>query len=528
MNTSTIETDYAWRISLQSWVIITISLLITAFIFQDAISDLLMNWEREEYSHGYLIPVISLFLVWQQKDRLEIMQFDNFWPGILFLCLGILLFAAGTIGAVIDIVSYGLVIVILALVSTFTGLRGFKLVFMPLVILFFMIPLPSFLYAGLSSELQLISSQIGVSIIRLFDISVFLEGNVIDLGVYKLQVVEACSGLRYLFPLVTLSYIAAYFYKVEFWKRAVLFLSAIPITVLMNSIRIGLIGVSVEYWGIEMAEGILHDFEGWVVFMGCIIVLVAEMYLLLKIGKTNKSLADAFGLEIPNKTPDTYTLKQRPIPKSYLSAFAILLLTSIAVLMTPERVDVVPERNTFNGFPLELGDWQAKKQIMEQIYVDALRFDDYILADYKNMNSNSSINLYAAYYNVQRTTKVPHSPKQCIPGGGWEINSLTQHQVKGVSVGGVPLNVNRLVIQKDEYKQLVYYWFQQRGRVLTSEYDVKWKLLLDSINTNRTDGALMRLTIALTPGQNLADADEQLTAFSKLIVPYLPEYIPGQ
>ena len=111
----------------------------------------------------------------------------------------------------------------------------------------------------------------------MFGISVYLEGNVIDLGSYKLQVVEACSGLRYLFPLVSLSFIAAYIYHGAFWKKAIIFLSSIPITVLMNSFRIGVIGVLVEYGGPGQAEGFLHDFEGWIIFMACIAILVLEM-----------------------------------------------------------------------------------------------------------------------------------------------------------------------------------------------------------------------------------------------------------
>ena len=112
-----------------------------------------------------------------------------------------------------------------------------------------MIPLPSFLYFNLSQELQLISSMIGVAVIRLFDISVYLEGNVIDLGVYQLQVVEACSGLRYLFPLMSFGFLISYIYRGPVWQKIVIFLSTIPITVVMNSFRIGVIGcVSRVFW----------------------------------------------------------------------------------------------------------------------------------------------------------------------------------------------------------------------------------------------------------------------------------------
>ncbi|MCB1902774.1 MAG: archaeosortase/exosortase family protein, partial [Gammaproteobacteria bacterium] len=137
----------------------------------------------------------------------------------------------------------------------------------------------------------------------LFGISVFLEGNVIDLGEYKLQVVEACSGLRYLFPLVSIAFLAAYMYKVEMWKRVLVFLSSIPITILMNSFRIGVIGYLVENYGTEQAEGFLHDFEGWIIFMACFAILLLEMTLLAKVGKRKYTLKEVFGLEAPQPLP---------------------------------------------------------------------------------------------------------------------------------------------------------------------------------------------------------------------------------
>ena len=121
---------------------------------------------------------------------------------------------------------------------------------MPLLILLFMIPLAAVLAEQLVDEIAAaVLAASASTFIRLFDISVFLQGNVIDLGGYKLEVAEACSGLRYLFPLMTLGFLMAYFYKGALWKRVVLFLSSIPITVLMNSLRVGIIGVTVDRWG---------------------------------------------------------------------------------------------------------------------------------------------------------------------------------------------------------------------------------------------------------------------------------------
>ncbi|TCV79110.1 VPLPA-CTERM-specific exosortase XrtD [Sulfurirhabdus autotrophica] len=353
----------------------------------------------------------------------------------------------------------------------------------------------------------------------------FLEGNVIDLGTFKLQVVEACSGLRYLFPLLTLGFIAAYFFKGSFWKRAVIFLSSIPLTVFMNSFRIGVIGVTVDNWGPAMAEGFLHDFEGWVVFMACTFVLVAEMWVLAKIGKDKMPLREAFGLEFPAPSPKDAIAQYRKFTKPFIASALVVLVVASLSTMLPERVEVPPHRIDFSEFPLSVGDWQGKGDRLDQIYIDALKFDDYIIADFVDKNQQA-VNFYVAYYASQRKGESAHSPRTCIPGGGWKITSLTQRDINGVKVAGHPLVVNRLVIEMGETKQLVYYWFQQRGRVITNEYLVKWYLFWDALTRNRTDGSLVRLTALIQPGEDIALADAQLTAFAKAVNPELKKYIP--
>ncbi len=223
------------------------------------------------------------------------------------------LFFLGAIATTHTLSQYGLIVTILGIALGLMGWRAFRFVAVPLLMLFFMVPLPNFLFAALSTKLQLVSSQLGVDVIRLFGISVYLEGNVIDLGTYKLQVVEACSGLRYLFPLASLSFIAAYIFRGAFWKKALIFLSSIPITVLMNSLRIGIIGVLVEYGGIEQAEGFLHYFEGWVIFMVCMAILVLEMVVLARIGEEKKSLADAFAIDFPEPVPADVPRQKRQV-----------------------------------------------------------------------------------------------------------------------------------------------------------------------------------------------------------------------
>jgi exosortase D (VPLPA-CTERM-specific) len=354
---------------------------------------------------------------------------------------------------------------------------------------------------------------------------VHLEGNVIDLGSYQLQVVDACSGLRYLFPLTALGFIAAVIFKGALWKKAILFLSTIPITILMNSFRIGVIGVLVEYWGIEMAEGFLHDFEGWVIFMACGAILVLEMWGLSRVGKDRRSLVDAFSIEGPAPLPEGAQKRYRTVPKPFLGASLLLFAGAAVASALPNRAEITPKRQDFLLFPTEVGGWTGQKSRMGQKYLDALKLDDYLPADFRNPIGDS-VNLYVAYYGSQRKGASVHSPKTCLPGGGWQLKEFSQRTIDGVEVAGHPLRVNRSVIQMGDERQLVYYWFQQRGRLMTNEYLVKWFLFWDALTKNRTDGSLVRLTTALGIGEDPASGDERLIRFARSSAGALDGYIP--
>jgi len=393
------------------------------------------------------------------------------------------------------------------------------------VFLVFMIPLPPFLYQTLSGKLQLVSSELGVMVIRWFGISVLLEGNVIDLGQYRLQVVEACSGLRYLFPLTSFGFICAYFLRAPMWQRAVVFLSSVPITVLMNSFRIGVIGVLVDRWGTDMAEGFLHDFEGWIVFMACVGVLIVEMWVLTKLRPGQHDFREVFGVDFPEPAPADATWRSRKVVRPYVFALGLVLLATAGDYMVGKRVEVIPERADFLDYPLVLGEWEGVSTPLEPNVLAALNLTDYVRNTYHTKDGDV-VNFYSAYYASQRAGAAAHSPRACIPGGGWEIKSLKAIEIDALDSHGRPMKINRLEIHKGQYKQLVYYWFKQRDRTLWSEYLVKWFLFWDSLTRSRSDGALVRLTTAIGPGLPVEKGDELLTRFAREMSGDLNKYIP--
>lgn len=527
MNNILDEKSTIWRISKTGWALWLVAIIALGILFYDALSYMVYTWDKkEEYGHGFLIPFLTWFFIWQQKTNLEKYEFENGWLGFLFILPGLVMYVAGQLATLYVVVQYAFVFILYGLVYSFTGKRAFKTIAIPLFLLFLMIPLPDFLYQNLSAKLQLLSTQIGVFVIRLMDISVFVQGNVIDLGTFKLQVVDACSGLRYLFPLMTLGFIAAYMYKQALWKRAVLFLSAIPITVLMNSFRIGVIGITVEYWGKRMAEGFLHDFEGWIVFMSCIGILILEMALLSMVGKDKLPLRDVFGLDIPEPFPEDAEVRERGVTKSFIAAITLLVIILMSSIALPDRHEHYPERKQYSMFPTHFEGWKGRHGDLEQIYIDALKLDDYAMIDYSDSQGHK-VNFYSAYYNSQRKGSSAHSPRSCIPGGGWRIQSLKQISVPNTYINGKQLRVNRLVIAKGDIKQLVYYWFQQRNRDITNEYMVKIYLFWDALTENRTDGALIRLTTEINTEDTLESADKRLSDFTRKISPIITQYVPN-
>ena len=515
--------------SVMVWVSLVVAGVLLTVGFFDGLREMVHYWNtRPQYSHGFFIPAIAAFLLWQKRGQIAQLDLKGSWVGFVVVALGVALMFVGDLSTIYVVVQYAFLLTLYGAVLAIGGWRLFKTIWVPLVFLIFMVPLPHFLYNNLSSQLQLISSEIGVLVIRLFGISVYLEGNVIDLGSYKLQVVEACSGLKYLFSLTSLGFLCAYLFEGPMWKRVVIFLSSIPITVFMNSFRIGVTGVLVEHSGIAHAEGFLHDFEGLVIFMAAMGVLIVEMAILARIGRHKARLRDIFGTALLAAEPKAASAgaTSRRVPASFLASVVVLAVAAGTSFALAERQELSPARASFAEFPGDLRGWEGDRAALEQKYLDELVLDDYILADYAN-GTRKSVNLYVAYYDSQRAGESAHSPRSCLPGGGWEIKSLQATTVDGVQYNGGPLKVNRVVIQMGDVKQLVYYWFQQRGRGLTNEYLVKWYLFWDSLTRNRTDGAMVRLTTMVRPGEDVSEGDSRLGAFAAAIAPELPKYIPN-
>lgn len=486
------------------------------------LAELVLRWHRqEEYSHGYFIPLISLWLLWSRREALVQSRGQPSRSGIGVLVVAAALLLLGELTALMLLIQLAFLLSLVGLVLCYGGSSMLRITLLPISVLLFSIPMPYLVESQLTWRLQLVSSNLGVAMLRVFNYSVYLEGNVIDLGSFKLQVIEACSGLRYLYPLLSVGFLMAYMYPAALRWRVLLVLSTIPITVLTNSIRIAVTGVLVDQWGSGMANGFLHYFEGWIIFIACQVVLTLEIMAIERF-TLRRSLFEV--QQFPKVQPVPPSGSGPARASGVLSAAVLLLLLAfIAVHSLDVRDEIRPARTSLRLFPSELAGWSASEASMPVDVERALGLEDYVLADYVGPASES-VNFYVAYYASQRKGVSPHSPQVCIPGGGWVISDLRNVQVPAGD--GSDLTAVRVQVDRGRDRALVYYWFQERGERLANEYAVKWHLLIDAVLRNRTDGALVRVMTEVAPNEDMRAADARLQRFVRVAAPRLGPFVP--
>lgn len=496
--------------------------LLVAALFADAIGNLWSRWgAQEELSHSYLIPVVSFWLIYANRDRVKASIGDPSLAGVGILGVAFALFLLGRVTSIYLFQHLGLVAAIAGLVATSGGMSLLRSVAAPIGFLLFAVPPPYWVITVLSWKFQAMSSFIGVKMIEAMNIPVYLSGNIIDLGDYQLQVAEACSGLRYLFPFLSLGVMAAYMYNGALWRKAVIVLATIPITILMNSIRIAFTGYMVQAYGSEQAEGALHFFEGWVVFLLCLAALFGVIAVLGRFSTPRVNALDALATpDLPIVPPSS---GRAPFPHVLGATVAAAIATFALAHVVTVKSLITPARSDFSSVPEQFEDWDSSVRPMDPSVAETLGADDTIVVDLAAPDGEV-YNLYMAYLDAQRDGRSWHSPRQCIPGGGWEIAS---HEiVTSTTARGAAIAFNRMLIENGDARQLVYYWYDQRGRKMANEFVMKFWLIIDAITRKRSDGAMVRIITPLDEGDTLEAADTRLSAMIDRVDAFLPAYVP--
>jgi exosortase len=224
-------------------------------------------WQIPDFSYGFLVPIFAAYLVWAKRKTLLNTKVVPTWSGVAVVALGLVVLLLGVYGAELFLSRVSLVILLAGLVLSLGGWQLLKELRFPLLVLILAIPIPAILFNEITFPLQILASKLASALLALFGVPVLREGNIIELSAMKLEVAEACSGIRSLMSLITLAIFYGYFLEKSSLRRAILAVASIPIAIAANAVRIFGTGLCVQYWDPDKAVGFFHEFSGWVIFV---------------------------------------------------------------------------------------------------------------------------------------------------------------------------------------------------------------------------------------------------------------------
>jgi exosortase D (VPLPA-CTERM-specific) len=296
----------------------------------------------------------------------------------------------------------------------------------------------------------------------------------------------------------------------------------------MNTVRIAMVGVFVDRYGIEHAEGLSHFLEGWVVFITCVVLLFLIAWALLRLQRVPLGIGEAMDLDLTGLGPQLARLRLVR-PSGALIAAALMVGGAAGLwLAAPEREGVIPEREPMALFPREVGDWRGETpRLLEPEMREVLGADDYYWTTFSAPDEAAPVDFLTAWYAKQTDENGIHSPEVCIPGGGWEMVTIETVDLADAAGTETPFPANRAIIQKGTSRQLVYFWFEHAGVRTAGFYAAKAQVLWNGLTLGRTDGALLRLVTPIGPKEDVAAAEARLQRFLRPAAELLPRFVPG-
>ncbi len=269
-----------------SWVTIAWVSVLLAACYAPVLYRLVNQWATDEdMGHGFFVPVLAGYIAWQNRNKIaNLPPSPSLW-GLALMAWAAIQLYLGTLGAELFLARTSFVFSIIGIVLLLGGKQYLRIFGFPLFLLFFMVPIPAVIYNQITFPLQLIASRVAEVSISGLQIPIIRQGNVLELASQSLNVVEACSGIRSLLTLTFLSLVYGYFTEKRMWIRVALFFSTIPIAIAANAGRVTITGIIANFKP-ELAEGLFHEAQGWVIFMMAFAILAAFHQVLLRIAKS--------------------------------------------------------------------------------------------------------------------------------------------------------------------------------------------------------------------------------------------------
>lgn len=479
---------------------------------------LVRQWNSNDvYSYGFLIPFISLYLVWIRRDCLkEITPCPNHLAGLAFLVIGLSMLILGHAGSIGVIQEISIVFTASGIVLFFLGTSFFRILWFPTVYLLFMIPFWNIFTDPLQSVFQNMTAKIASTIIQFFPIPVYRDGIFLILPEITLEVAKVCSGINYLIAVIAIGVPLAYLYLESWIKKLILISSAVLLSILANGLRVALIGLF-SYYGISgTLHGPGHVFQALSVsIIGYIVLFIGVRILSGKSDYLPYRSQSATDRDIQVVEYEELDVKKTQI--FYISLIAIIFLLAGGYIhfYEPSRISI---KKNFDLFPERIGHWSGYRTQTELNIYREIGFDRTLNRHYRSA-SGEDVNLFIGYFERQG------QGKEIV---GYKTRALHNNasKLKVQIDADRSVEINKSVQKYGKKSHLMLFWYEINGRIVANRYLAKVYAVLDFLVRGRTNGALVLLSSEIQEDdpERTYDAEKDLLIH---LVPLLSDHLPS-
>lgn len=491
-------------------------LFLLGVLYAKIFPSMVLQWHQDEnYSHGFIVPLIAGYFLYTRWDKLKDVPVTRWNAGLMVVLCGLVQLLIGWLGTEYFSMRSSFIVILAGLVLYLCGTAAFRIVLLPIAYLLFMVPIPYIIYDSVAFPLKIFVTKVSVMTLKAIGIVVMREGNIIMFPALTLEVADACSGIRSLISLLALSVAYAFFLRIPLWKRWVLICAAVPIAIFTNAVRVIVTGILAQFWGAKAAEGFFHEFAGMVVFAVAMVMLVALGALL----GAGKQKPEENGRKTDVREQATEIREQKSMVWRFISLF--VMLSVVALYLNLHKDLVVPMNKSFDQFPRGLSGWRMTQDFpMSENIQKVLMATDTLTRRYESAEGKT-VDLYIGYHGGGKDSGEIHSPKNCLPSGGWHEIS-TKRRILDVS--GSKIDLVQAVYKKGDSKQLFLYWFQVQDKTVSDEYSLKIAQITNSMLNRRRDASFVRISVPFEVDESGAMLLGE--RFAKDFYPVIQSYLP--
>jgi len=488
-----------------------------AFAYGPIVPLLLDTWSYPDFSHGIIVPFVSIYLVWIRRAELEALPVKpSYAAGVLVMLAAMLILLLGRTGSVVIVQQASILVMIPGIVLLLLGTGYLRALALPLAYLVLMVPILTPLLEALYWPLQLITAKLSGLMLTAIGVPVYQSSQFLELPNIILEVAEACSGAQFLISVLAIAIPLAVIVLKRRRQKIALMGLAVLITIFSNALRVALIGWFAYTYNKKVAiHGPYHILTGYFVFM------VGFVFLFLSTWALVRFFGGSAGQEEAGKDADATAVRAARQASGGQAAWAIAIIILIATGAFIYTYKATPVATTIpiSTLPMVIDGWRGTDAMYENDKFRAPGADNEIIRHYKNADGRS-LQLYVGYYKAQTQGKeLIHVHFSSLYDKIDEINLA--------SGPGQSFRVNKAVVREGSRQYLVMYWYDLNGRDMTNRYRTKFMTAVNGLLHRRTNGAVIIIKSPVALADDLQQAANDDKEFIMHLRPVLKEYLPS-